>query len=908
MATFLGDVSSSLLKHYAEQLSSIDVVFASRRAAIYFEEELSKITTIKPRLYTIDKWILSRYTKAKETTYPSKFVLIAKLYTIYSKHHSNSTLSEFYSFGSMLLSDFDMIDRYMVDPVAIYGNLSDTKELDFDLSLSDSARDAAIEFWQSFDKSSANRQQEQEFQGVWRSLLSIYVEFNKLLEDENIAYSGRVYRKVAEAAKCSNTTKRKTVFVGLNALSVSEKEIFKSMNSSGVAEFIWDYDSQWSLGDDNFVEAGYFIERNIKEFPLAHYFSTSINAPKDVAIEVLNTPSEALQAKVVGELLSTSGDLSKCAVILTDESMLLPLLHSIPPEIGDINISMGYPLTMSPAGRLLELLINLHSSYKNGYFRREAIEALMLHPYTISDSINDYIKSSDSFKYSSGELTELDSSMELLWSIAPLHSYLVTIYSTLLKRFESIKDKHFTKLVLESLSTVSQIYKSCGELPRELYLKLLRQVTADTRVDFEGVSGRGLQVLGILESRSLDFDRVIMLSLSDDNFPSSRPDNSYIPSALLTGFGMPTIIEKSAIWSYYFYRLLQRSKEVSLLYCNVADGLTTGEPSRYILQLEYGQRFDVKYRDISLPRINSLDEKSIEIKKTPQMISSLQNRTFSPSALSSYISCPLRFYFRYIEGLKPRDSKEQRIDALDFGNLVHHALEELYGNSQPNDALLDSIEGVVDTLLEKNLAHKLEGQEMNTQISRRGVIEMVRGVIKNDINDITLHSIIAHEQSFSIELNSMKVGGRVDRVDRLTDGSIRIVDYKTGSVDVDAPPIEEIFMPLSQEVSYNPQYKSYKEVMQVLIYSYIAYKHQRVDVTPQIFSVRGMVGGLSRPADITTGGASLSPINVEQYNAIELALGSLLSEITSKDVPFKQCRNGVSCTYCDYKPICGNRV
>ncbi len=908
MATFLYNVAESLNSHYGERLSEVDIVFASRRAAIYFEEELSKISTLKPRLYTIDKWILSKVSGGKDTTYPSKFVLIAKLYSIYSKYHSDTTLSDFYSFGSMILSDFDMIDRYMVDPKAIYSNLSDTKELDMEFSLSSEAKEAAIEFWQTFDNRSAERSQEQEFQGIWRSLLDIYRDFNELLDQENITYSGRSYRQVAEEFKAGKLPRRSAVFVGLNALSHSEKEIFRAMVSAQKADFIWDYDPEWSVGCDQFVEAGYFIERNIEEFPQASYFSTSINNPKDVQIEVLRTPSEALQAKVVSELLSADpATLSQSAVVLTDESLLLPLLHSIPDGVGPINISMGYPLTASPAGRLFELLISLHSSRRGLDFRREAIEAILHHPYTQSNAITEHISGSGLFRFSGEELSALDESLSTLWGGEPLQIYLVKVFTMLRERLvEQPHQEHFCSKVLESLSTVETIASSCGELPSDLYLKLLRQVVAEGRVDFEGVSGSGLQILGILESRTLDFKRVIILSLSDDNFPSSRPDNSYIPPVLLSGFGMPSIAEKSAIWSYYFYRLLQRTDQASLLYCNVADGLTTGEPSRYILQLEYGSRFNLNFRDVMLPKIAPNLTSEIEFQKSPEMVESLRSRTFSPSALSTYISCPLRFYFRYVEGLTSNMGGQQQIDALDIGNVVHLALERLYKDSAPNKKLLGEIERVIDELFHEKLEHKIESNVANVQIIRHEITEMVRNVINHDIADSELLKIESHEERLSIELGGIRVAGRVDRLDRLRDGSIRIVDYKTGTVDLCPPNIEAPFEPFSGEMFYNTKHRSYKEVMQVLIYSYIAYKTRRVDVTPAIFTARTMLSGANYSTSIEIEKRELTPLIVEDYQAIEKMLTDLLTEITSIDTPFTQSYfKDISCKYCDYKPICG---
>ncbi len=903
--TFLGDVATSLHSHYGGRISGLDIVFASRRAAIYFAQELKKLGAYSPRLYTIDKWITSLSPDSKEVEHPSKFILIAKLFSIYQKSHPDETLEHFYSFGEVLLSDFDMVDRYMVDAEGLYTNTADIKELSASLNDGDELYETAQSFWKSFDSSGAERAAELQFKRVWEQLFDLYTDFNTLLDSEQLSYSGKTYRKVATACqKGELTVKRTTIFVGLNALSRSEKEILRSIDSSMV-NFFWDYDPEWSDKTSDFIEADYFIKENIKVLPQADLFVTNIKERNDVKIEVLKSPSDFMQAKITGELLRDIAreSESSTAVILTDESLLLPLLHSIPPEITQLNISMGYPLSASKVGRLLTTLLSLHSSTKYSgtnecAFRVSELRKLLYNPYTSTTDLTELLSEELRIDIPSSELIEKVPSLDFLWRKGKLHQYLTEGFERLSAAEElSEEDKVFFSARGEVLSEVHTVEKHYGkELSPELYLKVLSGTVTQKRVDFEGVSGSGLQIMGILESRSLDFDRVIMLSLGDDNFPSSRPDNSYIPPVLLQCFGMPTIKDKSAIWSYYFYRLTQRSSHLSLIYCNVADNSTTGEASRYLLQLKYSSQYNYSERSVQLPAITGQPTKEIKEEKTTEMVADLKGRNFSPSALTKYMQCPLSFYYHYVAGIKePVKEDERGITPLELGNIVHNSLEKIYTQKTPPEEIIALIESEIS----REIGDKAHFAQ--SEIRKNEITGLIFNALKYDSRVTDFKDFYTLEGKFSTVLNGYRLYSKIDRIDLLKDNSFRVIDYKTGSVELAVKTFDELF-------SIAPK-KVYKEIFQILFYCLLLRDKIANDakITPCIYPLRQMT---PQKIEKFTGQISIDkkaidrPLCSEEFDEIEKGITYILDSICNSEIPFSQTPYLESCTYCPYTPIC----
>lgn len=903
MDSFLHDVASSLYNQYGDQLEQIDVVFASRRAIRYFHRELEAIGAPKMSCYSMDSWITQL---SENASVGSRFTLISTLYSIYSKYHDDQSFEHFYSFGNLLVSDFDMIDRYLVDARSLYSIVADTREIE--TSGDDPLRDAAIEFWSKFDSSSAERLKQQEFFRVWRSLYDIYIEFNNTLEAGQTSYSGRIYRQVAENLDAENYG-RKTIFVGLNALSESEKQILLNLNKYDLADFIWDYDPRWTIDENS--ECSYFISRNIKQLPQADYFQTSIYSPEKVKIEVIEAPSDAAQTKLLPRLLDQilvdAGRLDeRTAIILTDENLLVPLLYSLPKSVGQLNISMGYPLRATLAYRFMELLTKLQRRTRKESFYLPDVAALMAHPY-----ISGFEWITPDKQYLGA--ADLPQELNFLWKFASsshhsLYDYLIKALTAVTERLDDRKEVAFLAQIIEQMGVVhSMILQSGREISISLYLSLLSDAISAQSIEFEGVSGQGLQIIGILESRTLDFDRVIILSMTDDNFPSSRPDSSYIPQLLLQGHGMPTMAEKSAIWSYYFYRLLQRASDVKLLYCNVADGMTTGEQSRYISQLEYSSPYDVSRRVVS----PSADDKFtasnvVSIDKSDTDIEVLSSLTFYPSMFSSYLNCPLSFYFASIERIERPSIDEQRITAIDTGNILHRVMQTLYrewlGKAQVTNyiaAISDKkIDGVIDSVMAAELGQKLDNEPAMASIARQSIRRMVDGIVRADALDTALFQIEMLEERISGQIAGVEFAGVIDRVDRLVDGSIRVIDYKTGAVDLKVDSIELLFDELESKGRNSI-------AAQMLIYSLLARKKWNVDITPAVYAARKMGSPMSDYLPLLVIEKEVvAKLSDTHYQMVEQSIKQCVNRLYDQYQPFSQTQDLKTCKYCPYAQIC----
>ncbi len=399
-----------------------------------------------------------------------------------------------------------------------------------------------------------------------------------------------------------------------------------------------------------------------------------------------------------------------------------------------------------------------------------------------------------------------------------------------------------------------------------------------------------------------------MLSLSDDIFPSSRPDNSYIPQLLLQGFGMPSIAEKSAIWSYYFYRLLQRCENISLLYCNTADGLSTGEPSRYILQLKYCSPFVINNRVVDFGTIASKPKERITKILTQEQAEKLANTTFWPSMINRYLRCKLSFYYQYVLKLKELNVQQSEITAIESGNIVHNTLEMIYKeliNKHQLPKLLKNmsvgdIEKCVDIIIDDILGNKLEAQAAMCAIVRNNSIRALKGVIDFDAKSQSVDSVIEVEKEYSCKLGNYQIKGVIDRIDRLIDGSVRVIDYKSGTVDTKTNSLAELFT--DSELSK----KSNAALTQILIYSLLVYKNQDVDVQPSIYATRKL--SMSEVEDnvelVKIEGDFVQKISVEQYQEIETELISLLDQICSTESEFVPCSDIKKCEYCPYWNLC----
>ncbi len=784
--------------------------------------------------------------------------LITELYKAYSRHH-DEPFDSFYFWGEMLLSDFDSVDKYMLDADMLFANVADLKLLEANADyLNDEQRRVIARFWNSFGLRTDYSEQQKKFIEIWTTLAPVYHEFRASLTAKNMAYNGMVYRAAAERIRrgeAPESSPKRYVIAGFNALSKCEKVIFDYLAHTHEVEFFWDWDHYYV--DNGEQEAGLFLRENLKRYPpktpLADDFR-NLTRPKNIT--VVSAPSDSLQCKYVTRFLREHPGAGKeTAIVLTDEDLLTAVLHAIPPEVEAVNVTMGYPLKSTLEYSFLERLITLQARHGERGFHREDIRGLQSHP--LSGVCTEAI------------LTPIGKSWQ------ELAEYLKSIISGI------NGDKDFTGIIVENINKLQNSLAACEvELSTVTFASLLRRVLQSVRVPFEGEPLHGVQVMGILETRNLDFKNVLLLSATDDNFPGARATaSSFIPHNLRLAYGLPTPQHHEGVYAYYFYRLLQRADNVDIGYSSHSDQRSSGEQSRYIYQLEYESQHHIERRELSLD-VSAEPEGPITITKTPQMLPKM----LSPTSFFSFVQCPLKYYFRSVAGLRTPEEDTGEIDAPKFGIILHKAMELYYRDAE-------SVEAAVDKAIEE-VTVEPAGELL---LAREIVIKYISGsILPYDKS----RGVVVEELEKPLEavIGGVQFTGYADRIDRLPDSRARIVDYKTGTPNLEFKSLGALFS--SDAGDQNPA------ALQTFLYAMMYTHTTRRDVQPALYYVRAMRARNYSPLliDRSTG------MPVDSYAPYRMEFESLLSgkiaELLDLKRPFSQCADSTPCAFCDYNVIC----
>nr|MDA3778655.1 PD-(D/E)XK nuclease family protein [Bacteroidales bacterium] len=710
MKSFLKEVTEELYEQYKENISDNCIVFPNKRAALYFKKYLSEISNKpiwSPKLLTINE-LMQEISEKKPT---NNIKLIFELYKIYRKIKTTTeSFDEFYYWGEIMLSDFNDIDKYLVNPKQIFQNLSALKNIQEQFNyLSPGQIELVMQFWKSFKPEQFSENQE-EFVHLWEILSNIYDEFRKELLKNDDSYDGMINKNIAnkiinnEDIKLSNA---KYIFIGFNALNECEKTLFKYLKNINRADFYWDYDYHYI--DNHNHEAGRFIRENIKNYPSPKNSNIRFNnLDTEKSIKIFSTTTDIGQAKVIAPLLKKINneeidDPNKHAIILTDEQILIPSLYAIPNSIDKVNVTMGYPLKDTPIygfiKKIIELQKKVNSNNNEISFFYKHVISILKHQYInnkdskISELINDITKKNKIY-LTKDELNISDITAKIFVKIdnhSSISEYLLNILNSL---FHDIENQNFENQNIEQeyiyhlFITIKQLNEVLSEsninIQIETYLNLLDKIIQSINIPFTGEPLNGLQVMGILETRAIDFENIIILSMNEGIFPKVSTAMSFIPYNLRRGFNLPAIEYQDSIFSYYFYRLLQRAKNITLIYNSSSDGFQTGEMSRFIHQLKFETKHKIKHYNLSYD-INTKPQEKIIISKNEEIKAKLNNyigeksiRSLSPSAINMYLTCKLKFYFRYIAGLKEQNNLLEEIDPPTFGNILHNTMEDLY--------------------------------------------------------------------------------------------------------------------------------------------------------------------------------------------------------------------------------------
>jgi hypothetical protein len=745
MDTFLENIAKYLYGKYGDNLSDCALVFPNRRAALFFTRYLSAL---------IDKplWLPGMFTIAdlleKVSTLKSSdpINLNFELYRVFqSVTKSKESFDEFYSWGEILLGDFDEIDKNMVDASALFKNVSELRNLENQFDYLTREQVAIIKsFWGTFRHGDHSVHQK-EFLRIWEALAGIYAGYKKHLFQKELAYEGMVFSHAA--GKVIDGTIKLPQFdrffiAGFNALNECEKIFFDHLKKEGRVEFLWDYDEFYTLDPSH--QAGIFMRENLRRYPHTGFVQESRNIEKSVKeIDVVAVPSNSGQPKILSAMkdMFSGDDPVKTAVILPDEGLLLPVLSSLPEEINEINVTMGYPLKDTPVYGFVMHLLSLHknsrkrgdNAFGGGYhnkgdrglmFYYKDVLALLQHPQYAekdADLTAGIIKEirEKNMVYVNESLFGSSEFGRLVFSRAPsdiqFTDYLIDILMYMVKHKHDIPDAGDEPIALfPEREFIYRVYTGIGRLRDILdesqtsirfdtLVKLLKKVLSGIRVPFYGEPLGGVQVMGVLETRALDFDNVIFMSVNEGVFPASQSGSSFIPQTLRKAYGLPGSEQQDAVYAYYFYRLLQRTRRMVLVYNTKTDGLFTGEMSRFIYQLKFSSMFNVRERSLVF-NLRQRDEKPVEIEKTADIMSRLMEYTssgpdgkyLSAAGINSYMDCSLRFYFRYIARLPEPDSVTEEIDMATFGNLLHSAAHLMYFPFTGKEILATDIDALLE--------------------------------------------------------------------------------------------------------------------------------------------------------------------------------------------------------------------
>ncbi|MBO7263829.1 MAG: PD-(D/E)XK nuclease family protein [Alistipes sp.] len=948
MTTFQSELAHNLLSRHSNDLSNLVVLFPSLRARAFFNDALNTLVDRpiwQPSWSTIDE-IMEQGSGLKRG---ERIRLISELYHIYVKHHPKEEFDRFYFWGDMLISDFDMIDKYLIDADALLRNIEDIKVIESDVSYIDEKLQQIIKFWSSIGPEMSLTEQKRHFLKVWHSLPAIYKEYREQLFKLGIGYPGMIYRATAERIKRGediNLESKRYVLAGFNALSKSEEILFKHLASSEYgAEFYWDYDDYYVANRDH--EAGMFMRNNLKAFPATEPISHDNFTKSAKQINVTACASNIVQVKHISNIINSipKDELDKrTAIVLTDENLLIPLLHSLPESVGSVNVTMGYPIKTTLAYTFVERLFALqaHSRPKENsikFYYADVME-LLSHPYIVDSRRELCLKLSQAI--TKDKITSVDSTMftedSLLSTIfsckcttwSELSTYICNILSALLDNQCNMTMEHieYLRIVHEEILKTTLSLQNCDvKCSIEVFCSLLRRHLQSTTIPFKGEPIEGLQIMGILETRNIEFKNVIILSMTDANFPGNRTEQaSFIPYSLRLAYGMPTPEEHEAMYAYYFYRLIQRAERVDMLYCSRADEKSTGEQSRYIYQLEYESPYRIEKQSVGVDlkledtKPISIDKGAKELEILNRYITPDSGYTLSPTALFRYVECPLKFYFATIAHIKTPDEISSKIDALTFGNILHETMQELYTPFIGKDNVQSKIDALrnkttITKAVNKTIARLLQGDENATEDEFSGDTILVRDIIIKYIYKGIMRYDTSRKEFTIAGLEDsidycypisngrfVNLSGRADRIDKLNDGTLQIIDYKSGnSKHLIYNSIDTLFNGKPEERISN--------IFQTMLYSMMLQKKTGTKTCPSLFFASKMMSEDYSPyivdKSLNVDGDSGE---IKEYDTIsedyEQELTKVFEEMFNPQVAFTQVENADACKWCDYKKIC----
>lgn len=992
-----------IAEHYynTQNISDLCFVFPNRRSMVFFRKWLSETAKNDPqsKVFTMPELLTMNdfFYKVSGSAVTDRVSLLLELYDCYKALNPKAeSLDDFIFWGDVILGDFDDTDKYLASPKQLFTNVADFKEIQDDYAyLSETQEEAIRNFISHFRKGgkltvnigSESPDVKERFLMIWNLLYPLYTSFNSALTEKGKAYEGMVYRSFVERLKTESARdilkaafprSDKFVFVGLNALNECEKSVMRKMRDASLAEFCWDYSSE--MIQDPMNRASMFMSSNVVEFPQAFsidpgkasggsFVNAGVSEPENgPKIHVMSVPSSVGQTKQIPSLLAPVAeqkkggqeDWSDTAIVLPDESLLIPVLNTLPLEIGTVNVTMGYPMSGSDIYSLMNNIsaLQLHvRKQKDGWafyhkqvwsiFSSGIIASMMdgearQRVKEIKTAAKYYIPQSD---FAGIELFELifrpvvtDAKATSAEQIKAFAQYQLDVLSALgakMTRMSGMElEVHFAKQYYLSVNRLKSQVLSI--LPMT-YTRLLQSLIGGISVPFNGEPLKGLQIMGPLETRALDFKNLIVLSCNEGTFPHRSVNSSFIPPELRKGFGLPTYENQDAVWAYYFFRMIQRAENVWLLYDSRTEGLKSGEESRYIKQLEYQYKYPLMDRsvvgyDLKIPEGEDV------IEKTDEDVEFMKKMTFSASSIEKYLSCPAKFYYTYVKRLKVETEVSESLDNSMLGIVFHDTMLALYKGGEALQAEFDMsrenvlanvkkpLEVITKQYIEWLLSQKKEiiGPKIRTLIKRQLNADEIAGrnlvfeeilnkyVVKTLRTDLALMEeyntdrfrVIGLELERFWDFNGHKFKGYIDRMDSFRDDEVRIVDYKTGKVDEKEVKINDENADDVVDALFSPDTKS-KNRPEIAVQLFVYDRFVEKDVEDKsVLNVLYPIPRLFSSPELASN--ILSSRECPDFDdKVTEKLEGLFAEMMDTGTDFRRTKDNDTCKYCDFKKICG---
>ena len=958
-------------------------IFPNRRSMVFFKKYLSEAAAdadlnaaaaghggavrpvLLPEMLTINDFFQRIY--GRPVT--DRITLILELYEVYRTLYPRAeALDEFVFWGDVILGDFGDADKYRADPRGLFTNVAEFRGIRDTMSYLTEDQQAAIEAFVAHfrkdgrlavDPHADNPAVKERFLQIWDLLYPMYTAFRERLREKGMAYEGMVYRDIADrlaeesAADLVGAAFPQAegfVFVGLNALNECEKAVMRKMRDAGMAEFCWDWCSPMVRDPQN--RSSLFMAQNVSEFRMNWSLEPETGVPE---VHVISVPSSVGQAKQLPSILS--GDGSDSAVVLPDETLLLPVLNSIPPEISDINVTMGYPMTGSAVYSFLTeaSALQMHLRERGGetwfyhkqvwnlfsgsIFRKLAGPEGRDRIREVQQAAKYYIPRSDldapglfGLVFRPVVRDPKSADREQVRDIAAWQEDLLRYIGPLLAEdMDMAQEAEFARRCLDCVRMLKAVLPAV--LP-QTWFRLLDQLLAGESVPYNGEPLKGLQVMGPLETRALDFRNLVILSCNEGIFPHRSVSSSFIPPELRKGFDLPTYEHQDAVWAYYFYRMIQRADKVWLLYDSRTEKMKSGEESRYIKQLRYHFRIPMHVRAAQAPVVRT--QGADFIPKPADFAERLKNTKLSATSLQNYLTCPAKFFYGTIERLQNEAEVAEALDAGMVGNVYHDTMHALYlgetamdpsfpmdrrsvrdkkdsGELVPMKTVTEAyltgwigrkadIKARIRSLVREQL-HTLEVTGRNL-VLEDVILQYVLRTLQRDRDLLREHGtghfeVIGLEMHRTWEFEGYTFVGFIDRMDSFGDGAVRIVDYKTGKVEendvrIDDGNAEEVTDLLFGEDNG----KRPKIALQLFLYDmYVGQMEETAG--------RRIVNVIYPAAKLFTEKERSAEMNPKFCDLVQERLRGLLAEMADPDIPLKRTEDRGTCDYCDFKMICG---